>query len=80
MLELLRLIAFVVPVCDVALVLAEMFVHARPVFIVLLAVPLVAVLAEEFLRQLRLEFVYMPQNGSSFRLIAQISSSAESSS
>ncbi len=57
-----------------------MLVHAGAVLVVLLAVPLVAVLAEEFLRQLRLEFVYMPQNGSSFRLIAQISSSAESSS
>src|SRR5438552_19008807 len=46
-----------------------MLVHAGAVLVVLLPVPLVAVLAELLLRQLRLEFHYMPQNGSSLRLI-----------
>jgi len=58
---------------DVPFLLAVVFVHARAVFVVLLSVPLVAVLAEVLLRQLRLELLYIPQNGSSFRLIAQIS-------
>src|SRR5206468_3654933 len=79
-LELFRLVTFVVSVRHVPLVLAEMLVHAGAVLVVLLAVPLVAVLAQVALRQLRLELSYIPQKGSSFRLIAQISSSAESSS
>src|SRR2546426_863918 len=45
-LELFRLVALVVSVRHVTLVLAEMLVHAGAVLVVLLAVPLVAVLAQ----------------------------------
>src|SRR5207244_10712296 len=71
-LELLDLVALVVTVCDVSFFLPEVLVHARAVFVVFLPVPLVAVLTHMLLRQLRMQVAYIPQNASSFRLIARI--------
>src|SRR5205807_1040490 len=79
-LELLDLVALVVTVCDVSFFLPEVLVHARAVFVVFLPVPLVAVLTHMLLRQLRMQVAYIPQNASSFRLIARISSRTMASS
>src|SRR6267378_4786881 len=78
--EFLDLIAFMVAVRDVALLFAQVFVHARTVLVVFLAVPLIAILAQMLRRQLGLELDYIPQNGSSFRLILLSWSSASISS
>src|SRR3989304_5793006 len=81
-LPLIELVAVVVPVRHVPLVLPRVLVHARPVLVVFLAVPLVAVLALVPVRELPLQALrrYIPQNGSSFLLIAPISSSVARSS
>src|SRR3989304_1127895 len=81
-LPLIELVAVVVPVRHVPLVLPRVLVHARPVLVVLLAVPLVAVLALVPVRELPLQVLrrHIPQNGSSFLLIAPISSRVARSS
>src|SRR5207244_11009877 len=53
--EFLRLVAFVVSVGHMAFVLASMLVHAGAIFVVFLAIPLVAVLAQMGRRQLALQ-------------------------
>src|SRR5437870_5652522 len=53
--EFLRLAAFVVSVGHIAFVLATMLVHAGAIFVVFLAIPLVAVLAQMGRRQLALQ-------------------------